>query len=48
MLRGMEQTLVDLVTDEPAGLLLADRRFAIQLEVARRTFEAAEGGIGIL
>jgi uroporphyrinogen decarboxylase len=48
MLRGMEQTLVDLITDEPAGLLLADRRFAIQLEVARRTFEAAQGGIDIL
>ena len=25
MLRGMEQTLIDLVTDDPAGLLLADR-----------------------
>jgi uroporphyrinogen decarboxylase len=48
MLRGMEQTLVDLITDEPAGLLLADRRFAIQLEIARRTFEAAKGGIDIL
>ena len=48
MLRGMEQTLVDLITDEPAGLLLADRRFAIQMEVARRTLEAAGGGIDIL
>ena len=48
MLRGMEQTLVDLITDDPAGLLLADRRFAIQIEVARRTFEAAQGGIDIL
>lgn len=48
MLRGMEQTLVDLITDDPAGLLLADRRFAIQTEVARRTFEAARGGIDIL
>jgi uroporphyrinogen decarboxylase len=48
MLRGMEQTLVDLVTDEPAGLLLADRRFAIQLEIARRTFAAADGAIDIL
>lgn len=48
MLRGMEQTLVDLITDDPAGLLLADRRFAIQLEIARRTFEAAKGGIDIL
>ena len=48
MLRGMEQTLVDLITDEPAGLLLADRRFAIQTEIARRTLEAARGGIDIL
>ena len=48
MLRGMEQTLVDLITDDPAGLLLADRRFAIQTEVARRTLEAAKGGIDIL
>jgi uroporphyrinogen decarboxylase len=48
MLRGMEQTLVDLITDEPAGLLLADRRFAIQMEVARRIFEAARGGVDIL
>ena len=48
MLRGMEQTLVDLITDDPAGLLLAERRFAIQTEVAQRTLEAAQGGIDIL
>jgi uroporphyrinogen decarboxylase len=48
MLRGMEQTLIDLTIDEPAGLLLADRRFDIQMEVARRTLEAAKGGIDIL
>ena len=48
MLRGMEQTLVDLITDEPAGLLLADRRFAVQMEIAHRTLEAAQGGIDIL
>jgi len=48
MLRSMEQTLVDLITDDPAGLMLADRRFGIQLEVARRTLEAAQGGIDIL
>ncbi len=48
MLRGMEQTLVDLITDDPAGLLLADRRFGIQEEVARRTLKAAEGRIDVL
>jgi len=48
MLRGMEQTLIDLVTDDPAGLLLADRRFGIQMEIARRTLEAAGGRIDIL
>lgn len=42
MLRGMEQTLIDLLLDEPAGLLLADRRFAIQAEIAQRTLEAAD------
>jgi uroporphyrinogen decarboxylase len=45
MLRGMEQTLVDLATDEPAGLLLADRRMAIQLEITRRILEAAKGRV---
>ena len=48
MLRGMEQTLVDLVTDEPAGLLLADRRMDIQIEVTRRSLEVARGGIDFL
>ena len=48
MLRGMEQTLIDLITDDRAGLLLADRRFAIQMEIARRTLEAAQGQIDIL
>jgi uroporphyrinogen decarboxylase len=48
MLRGMEQTLIDLITDEPAGMMLADRRFAINGEVARRTLEAAKGGIDIV
>jgi len=45
MLRGMEQTLIDLVTDDPAGLLLARRRVDIQVETMRRTLEAARGGI---
>lgn len=45
MLRSMEQTLVDLATDEPAGLILIDRRLEIQLEVLRRTLEAGKGKI---
>jgi uroporphyrinogen decarboxylase len=48
MLRTMDQVLVDLITDNEAGLRLADRRLEIQLEVGRRTLEAAEGGIDLL
>jgi uroporphyrinogen decarboxylase len=48
MLRGMEQTLVDLITEDPAGSLLTQRRVAIQLQVLRRTLEAARGGIDLL
>ena len=48
MLRGMEQTLVDLVTDDPAGLLLAHRRGEVQIETLRRTIEAARGEIDFL
>jgi uroporphyrinogen decarboxylase len=45
MLRGMEQFLVDLVTGDPAGLLLAKRRCGILLEILSRTLEAAKGGV---
>jgi len=48
MLRGTEQALVDLVTDDPAGLLLARRRTEINLEIVRRTLEAVKGGIDFL
>lgn len=48
MLRTMEQVLVDLATDDEAGLRLIDRRLAIQLEIMRRTLEAARGGIDLL
>ena len=48
MIRGMEQTFVDLATDNPAGLLLADRRMEIQVEMSRRTLEAARGRIDII
>lgn len=46
--RGMEQTLIDLVTDDPAGLLLAQRRNQIQLEILARSLEAAKGRIDFL
>ena len=48
MVRGMEQTLVDLITEDPAGLLLAQRRTDINLEITRRTLEAAGGGIDFM
>ncbi len=46
--RGMEQTLIDLVTDEPAGILLGDRRFAVQLAVTERILDAAKGRIDFI
>lgn len=45
MIRGMEQTLVDLATDEPAGLLYIDRKLDVQLKMTERVLEAAKGGI---
>lgn len=45
MLRSMEQTLVDLILDEPAGILLGDRRFDFQMARAERILEAANGSI---
>lgn len=48
MLRTMEQVLVDLISDDPAGLRLIDRRNAIQLEIIRRTLEAAGGAVDLL
>ena len=47
-LRTMEQVLVDLLTDDPAGLLLIDRKQKIELEVTRRTIEAARGGFDFM
>ena len=47
-LRGMEQTLVDLITDDPAGLLLARRRTDINIEIVHRTLDAANGKIDMI
>ena len=47
-LRGMEQVFVDLITDDPAGLLLIDRRLDIEYEMARRSIEAADGLIDFM
>jgi uroporphyrinogen decarboxylase len=44
-LRNMEQMFVDLITNDPAGLLLIKRRMNIEFEVARRVLAAAEGGV---
>jgi len=48
MLRGTDTALLDLITGDPAGALLTQRRTGIQLEVLRRTIEAARGGIDFL
>lgn len=47
-LRSMEQTFVDLITDDPAGLLLFKRWLDIHFETMRRTLEAGKGQIDFL
>ena len=42
---GMARVLEGLLEDDPAILRLIDRRLAVQLEVTRRTLEAARGGV---
>ena len=48
MLRTMEQVLVDLITADPVGLRLIDRRLEIQLEIFRRMLQAGGGKIDLL
>jgi len=48
MIRTMEQTLVDLVTDDPAGLLYLRRKTKVQLECSRRMLEAGKGKIDLM
>ncbi len=47
-LRSMEQLLVDLATDDPAGLRLIERKQDIELEIARRAIEAGNGRFDFL
>lgn len=48
MIRTMSQVLIDLITDDPAGLCYIDRKVNTQLETTRRTLEAGQGGIDLL
>jgi uroporphyrinogen decarboxylase len=48
MIRTMEQVLVDLIADDEAGLRLIERRNEVLVEVARRTLEAADGGVDLM
>jgi len=48
MLRGMEQTLIDLITDEPEGLEFIERRLKVQVEVLSRVLEKAKGKIDMV
>ena len=47
-LRTMEQVLVDLATDDPAGLMIIDKRLKYELEVMYRSLEAGRGKIDFL
>ncbi len=47
MIRSMEQVLVDLMTDDPACLRYIERKTEVQLEIGRRTLEAANGGFDL-
>ncbi|MFH1570588.1 MAG: uroporphyrinogen decarboxylase family protein, partial [Gemmatimonadota bacterium] len=47
-LRGMEQILVDLATDDERGLLLMERKQSVELEIARRSLAAAGDAVDLL
>ncbi len=48
MLRTMDQVLVDLVSDDPVGLRLIDRKLNTQVEIIRRSLESAKGLVDVL
>lgn len=45
VIRSMEQVLVDLATDDPAGLRLIDRKLDVQIEVMGRSLELLKSKI---
>ena len=47
-LRGMEQLLVDLLTDDPIARILVERKQQIELEMIERTLRAGQGRIDFL
>jgi uroporphyrinogen decarboxylase len=48
MLRSMQTVFMDLITENPAGLRLIDRKIEVQFEVLRRTLEKAKGLVDFL
>ncbi len=47
MIRTMEQVLVDLISDDPIGLMYIDRKIAVMLEVTERILDAGRGLIDV-
>ncbi len=46
--RGMEQVLIDIITEDPVGIAIIDRRVDFYYEWCRRSLEAGQGKIDIL
>ena len=46
--RGMEQVLIDIITDDPVGIAIIDRRVDFYYEWCRRSLEAGQGKIDLL
>jgi hypothetical protein len=48
MIRTMEQVLIDLITDDPAGLHYIERKISIQTEILKRVLDTADGHIDLI
>lgn len=46
--RGMEQVIMDIVTEDPVGVAIIDKRCNVLYDRCRRTLEAGKGKIDIL